>query len=206
MQPLLLAALSPAEAASPTCGRLAAGLRDVPVLVSGAGHDAMAIAEAVPKVRAWLRMLHVALRCVHVAWCACICVCGVNAYARVCYGCLFGFGGLVAFCPAHTPKLERTHKSRSRLNTGAATGPVCALLLLLQMAMLFVRCRGGVSHSPLEHVEPHDVTASSAALAAYLWGRVAGGPAAVEAAMRAAQTEAGSEPAASGAGSGHEEL
>ncbi|PNW73987.1 hypothetical protein CHLRE_13g580700v5 [Chlamydomonas reinhardtii] len=122
-EPLLLAALSPAEAASPTCGRLAAGLRDVPVLVSGAGHDAMAIAEAVPK-----------------------------------------------------------------------------------MAMLFVRCRGGVSHSPLEHVEPHDVTASSAALAAYLWGRVAGGPAAVEAAMRAAQTEAGSEPAASGAGSGHEEL
>ncbi|KAG2443601.1 hypothetical protein HXX76_001952 [Chlamydomonas incerta] len=127
-EPLLLAALSPAEAASATCGRLAAGLRDVPVLVSGAGHDAMAIAEAVPK-----------------------------------------------------------------------------------MAMMFVRCRGGVSHSPLEHVEAHDVTASSAALAAYLWGRVAGGPAAVEAAMReaaagAAGVGAGAKGSGSGSGSGHDEL
>ncbi|KAG2452345.1 hypothetical protein HYH02_003369 [Chlamydomonas schloesseri] len=128
-EPLLLAALSPAEAASPACGRLAAGLRDVPVLVSGAGHDAMAIAETVPK-----------------------------------------------------------------------------------FAMLFVRCRGGVSHSPLEHVEPADVAASSAALAAYLWGRVAGGPAEVEAAMReAAAAGAGAEEAAeavtgSRGAAGHDEL
>ncbi|EFJ50254.1 hypothetical protein VOLCADRAFT_58608, partial [Volvox carteri f. nagariensis] len=86
------------------------GLESVPVLVSGAGHDAMAIAEAIPK-----------------------------------------------------------------------------------MGMMFVRCRGGVSHSPLEHVEPEDVTASTAALAAYLWGRVAGpmltGPEVQESAA-AADTEA----------------
>ncbi|KXZ47303.1 hypothetical protein GPECTOR_36g29 [Gonium pectorale] len=73
-------------------GGLLEGLRKVPVLVSGAGHDAMAIAEAVPR-----------------------------------------------------------------------------------MGMLFVRCRGGVSHSPLEHVEPEDVTTSAAALAGYLWGRVVSG-------------------------------
>jgi len=36
------------------------------------------------------------------------------------------------------------------------------------VAMLFVRCRGGVSHSPLEHAEPGDVAAAAAALATYL--------------------------------------
>lgn len=38
--------------------------------------------------------------------------------------------------------------------------------------MMFVRCRGGVSHSPLEHVEPEDVAASAAALATYLATRL----------------------------------
>ncbi|KAG2497115.1 hypothetical protein HYH03_004706 [Edaphochlamys debaryana] len=77
-------------------GPLEQGLRQTPVLVSGAGHDAMAIAEAVPK-----------------------------------------------------------------------------------MGMMFVRCRGGVSHSPLEHVEPYDVTASTAALASYLQERAVGSTGAV---------------------------
>lgn len=80
--PLLASALTADEAAST---RVVEGLREAPVLVSGAGHDAMAIAETVPK-----------------------------------------------------------------------------------MGMMFVRCRGGISHSPLEHVEPADVAASSAALATYL--------------------------------------
>ena len=34
--------------------------------------------------------------------------------------------------------------------------------------MLFVRCRGGVSHSPLEHVEPADVAAAATALFYFL--------------------------------------
>jgi allantoate deiminase len=36
------------------------------------------------------------------------------------------------------------------------------------MVMLFVRDRGGVSHSPLEYVAPQDVAAAAAALAVYL--------------------------------------
>ncbi len=34
--------------------------------------------------------------------------------------------------------------------------------------MVFVRCRGGVSHSPLEHVEPEDTAAATAALWKYV--------------------------------------
>jgi acetylornithine deacetylase/succinyl-diaminopimelate desuccinylase-like protein len=38
----------------------------------------------------------------------------------------------------------------------------------LQIGMMFVRCRGGVSHSPEEYVADEDVAASVAALYAYL--------------------------------------
>ncbi len=38
--------------------------------------------------------------------------------------------------------------------------------------MLFVRNRGGVSHSPEEHVEPEDVAAAGAALLMFLRERV----------------------------------
>ena len=34
----------------------------------------------------------------------------------------------------------------------------------MQMAMMFVRCRGGHSHSPLEHVSEEDVAAASMAM------------------------------------------
>lgn len=34
--------------------------------------------------------------------------------------------------------------------------------------MIFVRCRDGISHSPLEHVGADDVAAASAALYTYL--------------------------------------
>ncbi|GIL75590.1 hypothetical protein Vretimale_15186 [Volvox reticuliferus] len=88
-KPLLLAVLTQEEIQRNS--GILEGLQSVPVLVSGAGHDAMAIAERIPK-----------------------------------------------------------------------------------MGMMFVRCRGGVSHSPLEYMEPEDVTASAAALAVYLWGRLAG--------------------------------
>jgi len=35
---------------------------------------------------------------------------------------------------------------------------------LCPMAMLFVRCRGGVSHNPAEHVEPADAEIALAVL------------------------------------------
>ncbi|EFN53618.1 hypothetical protein CHLNCDRAFT_53494 [Chlorella variabilis] len=37
-----------------------------------------------------------------------------------------------------------------------------------KMGMLFVRCRDGISHSPLEHVTPDDVAAATATLYRYL--------------------------------------
>ena len=36
--------------------------------------------------------------------------------------------------------------------------------MIVQMAMMFVRCKGGHSHSPLEHVAEADVAAATAAL------------------------------------------
>ena len=36
------------------------------------------------------------------------------------------------------------------------------------IGMLFVRCRDGISHSPLEHVEPRDVTVASLSLYQFL--------------------------------------
>ena len=38
----------------------------------------------------------------------------------------------------------------------------------LQIGMVFVRCKGGISHSPLEHVSEDDVGRATAALYTYL--------------------------------------
>ncbi|GAX82684.1 hypothetical protein CEUSTIGMA_g10110.t1 [Chlamydomonas eustigma] len=46
-----------------------------------------------------------------------------------------------------------------------------AMAEVTKMGMMFVRCRGGVSHSPLEHVEPLDVAAATAALHHYIMAR-----------------------------------
>jgi len=37
----------------------------------------------------------------------------------------------------------------------------------VQMAMMFVRCRGGHSHSPLEHVAEADVAAAATAMLSF---------------------------------------
>lgn len=39
---------------------------------------------------------------------------------------------------------------------------------LEQVGMLFVRCRGGISHSPEEHVLDNDVWASGLAILAFI--------------------------------------
>ncbi len=54
----------------------------------------------------------------------------------------------------------------------APQSPHPCMLCCMQMAMVFVRCRGGVSHSPLESVLPDDVAAATAALAQYLIQKV----------------------------------
>ena len=41
---------------------------------------------------------------------------------------------------------------------------------LTDIAMIFVRCRGGISHHPAEHVEPADVAAGAAVLLSALAG------------------------------------
>ncbi|KAL0352656.1 UNVERIFIED_CONTAM: Allantoate deiminase 1 [Sesamum angustifolium] len=43
-----------------------------------------------------------------------------------------------------------------------------AMSHLTKVAMLFVRCRGGVSHSPAEHVSDNDVWAAGMAVLAFL--------------------------------------
>jgi len=39
---------------------------------------------------------------------------------------------------------------------------------LCPTAMLFVRCRGGVSHNPAEHVEPADAEAALAVMSGFI--------------------------------------
>ena len=41
-------------------------------------------------------------------------------------------------------------------------------MMFAQVGMLFVRCRDGVSHSPLEHVDGPDVALATASLYSYL--------------------------------------
>lgn len=43
-----------------------------------------------------------------------------------------------------------------------------AIAEVAPMAMLFVRCRGGISHNPAEYASPADVAAATVALATYL--------------------------------------
>jgi len=39
-----------------------------------------------------------------------------------------------------------------------------AMIDIADVAMLFVRCRGGISHNPAEHVEPADADAGTRVL------------------------------------------
>ena len=88
----------------------------------------------------------------------------------------------VAFVQHEAPALECSHSLRVSLEAAVATvigqaAPVLvsgaghdgmALAQLCDVGMVFVRCRGGVSHSPLENVEPDDITAAIDVLLALL--------------------------------------
>ena len=52
--------------------------------------------------------------------------------------------------------------TRSRTLTGGFA--ICALWTLADIAMVFVRCRGGVSHHPDEHVDVSDADAGARVL------------------------------------------
>jgi len=54
-----------------------------------------------------------------------------------------------------------------RLPSGA-THDASAMADLCRIAMMFVRCRGGISHTPAEHVSDADLGAAVEATAAFL--------------------------------------
>ena len=56
--------------------------------------------------------------------------------------------------------------------TSGAGHDALAMASLTRVGMVFVRCRGGVSHSPLEHVEDFDVGVATAVLFAYIRGEL----------------------------------
>ena len=61
--------------------------------------------------------------------------------------------------------------------TSGAGHDALAMAALTRVGMVFVRCRGGVSHSPLEHVEEADVGVAASVLFAYIRGAlIAAGP------------------------------
>lgn len=43
-----------------------------------------------------------------------------------------------------------------------------AIADMTKFGMVFVRCKGGLSHNPAEHVDPQDVSAAAVALATFL--------------------------------------
>jgi allantoate deiminase len=45
-----------------------------------------------------------------------------------------------------------------------------AMIDIADVAMLFVRCRGGISHNPAEHVEPADADAGARVLLKFIEG------------------------------------
>jgi len=55
-----------------------------------------------------------------------------------------------------------------RVLASGATHDASAMADLCPVGMMFLRCRGGVSHNPAEHVEPADMAAAIAALAHFL--------------------------------------
>lgn len=58
---------------------------------------------------------------------------------------------------------ETTGAAAPRLASGAGHD-AAPLSHITDVSMLFIRCRDGISHNPLEHVEPEDVAATIAAL------------------------------------------
>jgi allantoate deiminase len=54
-----------------------------------------------------------------------------------------------------------------RLVSGAGHDAM-VMAALAPTAMLFIRCRGGISHNPAEHVDPADATAALAVMLGFI--------------------------------------
>jgi allantoate deiminase len=54
-----------------------------------------------------------------------------------------------------------------RLGSGAGHDGQ-AMARLCPIGMLFVRCRGGISHNPMEYASPHDLGLAVAALIGFI--------------------------------------
>jgi hypothetical protein len=77
-----------------------------------------------------------------------------------------------------------TQDSVPVLLSGAGHDAMAVADLTKRIAMVFVRCRGGVSHNPAEYAAPTDVAAAAAALATFVeWDALATGAAVVDGAQ-----------------------
>lgn len=65
--------------------------------------------------------------------------------------------------------LERTGQRAFRLVSGAGHDAM-NMAALCPTAMLFIRCKGGISHNPAEHVEPADAEAALGAMLGFIEG------------------------------------
>lgn len=75
--------------------------------------------------------------------------------------------------PALTERLVsavREVEGKARRMPSGATHDASAMADLCRVAMLFVRCRGGVSHCPQEYASAEDMSAAVSAIAAFLKG------------------------------------
>lgn len=77
-------------------------------------------------------------------------------------------GALITSVGIHTLKCHDRLPCQS-----VCTHPEHIVLAGVQIGMIFVRCREGISHSSLEHVDDPDIAAATAALYFYLSNHLA---------------------------------
>jgi len=79
-----------------------------------------------------------------------------------------GAGAAAASCSAGSSGEAECGGDNIPVMVSGAGHDAMAVADITKFGMLFVRCRGGISHSSLEHAEEDDITASAAALTRYL--------------------------------------
>jgi allantoate deiminase len=97
----------------------------------------------------------------------------------------------VAMDPGLTGRLRAAAGPGTPVLASGAGHDAVALAALCPVAMLFVRCRGGISHHPGESVRPADAGRAVAVLDRFLRGLGAGAEAGGEAARRRPGDEGG---------------
>ncbi len=139
-----------------------------PVLVSGAGHDALPMSNITKVKKRPLSTFILPLftflgACVHLLCSEQCCHSSQHCYEMSATG--RGAQKQHACVPLHN------RLSSLAVRSGKCLQGDCFVLdgvMVPQMGMLFVRDRGGISHSPLEFVADEDIAAAGAALYMYL--------------------------------------